>query len=145
VSQLGSGSVRGNAGRGTVAALVLAASVAVATFALLTYEAWWALAAIPFGLVLVGLERQCLSLAAAFAMAAVIAGSLLAIGMGLLLILLSQAVMSAACDPNATCTSGNAGALYAGFALLGSGIVGLILSARWLRHRGGNSGRTRAP
>jgi hypothetical protein len=136
VSQLGSGSVRGNARRGTVAALVLAASVAVAAFAMLTYEAWWALAAIPFGLVLVGLERQGLSLAAAFAMAAVIAGSLLAIGMGLLLILLSQAVMSAACDPNATCTSGSGGLIYAGFALLGSGIVGLILSARWLRAHG---------
>jgi hypothetical protein len=113
----------------------MAASLAVAVFALLTYEAWWALSAIPFGIVLVGLERGGLSLPGAFAMAAVIAGSILAIGMGLFLILISQSAMSAACDPGTTCTSGSWGLIYGGFALLGSGIVGLVLSARQLRAR----------
>jgi hypothetical protein len=135
VSQLGSGSVRGNSGRGVVAAIVVAASVAAAVFAMLAYEAWWALSAIPFGIVLVGLERGGLSLPAAFAMATVIAGSLLAIGMGLFLILISQSAMSAACEPGTTCTSGSGGLIYAGFALLSSGIVGLVLSARQLRTR----------
>jgi hypothetical protein len=118
-----------------VAAIGIAASLAVAVFALLAYEAWWALSAIPFGIVLVGLERGGLSLAAAFAMATVIAGSLLAIGMGLFLILISQSAMSAACEPGTTCTSGSGGLIYAGFALLSSGIVGLVLSARQLRTR----------
>jgi len=80
----------------------MAASVAVAAVAMLTYEAWWALAAIPFGLVLVGLERQGLSLAAAFAMAAIIAGSLLA-----------QFANARPCDPG-PCTSGVEGFVAAG-------------------------------
>lgn len=91
----------------------MAASVAVAAVAMLTDEAWWALAAIPFGLVLVGLERQGLSLAAAFAMAAIIAGSLLAIGVGLFLIVMSQFANARPCDPG-PCTSGVEGFVAAG-------------------------------
>jgi len=117
-----------------VAAFALAGSVAVAAISMLTYEAWWALSSISFGIVVFGLERRGLSLAAAFALAAVVAASLLSVGMGLWLIVISQSGIAHPCDPG-PCTNGIESFVVGGFALLSAGIVGLILSARWLRAR----------
>jgi hypothetical protein len=143
--QLGSGSVGRVSGSAIVAATVFVASVAIAAFAVLMYEAWWGLTAIPFGILVVGFQREGLDLAVVLAMAAFIAGSLLAIGFGLFLILASQEALSAACDPDATCTSGTAAFTAAGFVLLAFGIVGLILTTRWNRGRARSRRATRSP
>ena len=78
--------------------IALAAAVLVAAFAISTYEAWWTIALVVFGVVILGVERSSLGWREAVRTALGLIGSIILGAAGGWMLLLSQFGKARPCD-----------------------------------------------
>jgi hypothetical protein len=116
-----------------IGAFVLALSVLAFAISMVVYQAWWTASFVAFGMAVLGLARRRASLEATIAVSVAIAGSLLAIGFGAFLAVISQSGNRAPCPQAGPCNDASGVFLVGGLGLIVLGVVGLVASARWLR------------
>jgi hypothetical protein len=78
--------------------LALAVAVFVAAFAISTYEAWWTIALVVFGVIFLGIERSSLARKDAMRTAVGLIGSIILGAAGAWMVLLSQFSNARPCD-----------------------------------------------
>jgi hypothetical protein len=108
--------------------IVLAATIAVVALAMVVYQDWWTLPLLLFGALVQALDRRGVALSTALGIGAALAGSVLAVGVGLVFVVLIAVSQRAACGGPSPCPIG--------------GVVGLIASVWWLVRTWRTSGGT---
>src|SRR5258708_18462086 len=109
--------------------VALAAAVFVAAFAITTYEAWWTIVLVVFGVIVLAIERSSLPRKAAVLTAIGLIGSIVLAGAGGWMVLLGVYPGTAACKD--VCVD-NRVLLGPGFLILIVAIVLAVISARSL-------------
>lgn len=111
--------------------MLLAAIVLVAG-ALVLWQDWWTPPLLAVGLLVNALDRRGATAVTALGIAAASGGSLLALGVGLFLLVVSAISSHVACGGPNPCPTGPDGTIVLALALIGVGICGLIASTWWM-------------